>query len=95
VDDIAYRRATARIEAIFAFYRHVLVYLVVCFFLAAVNLFRNPHHLWFLWVTFGWGIGLLVHGLNVYSYRWFGGRRDQMIQRELKRQRESEETPAA
>jgi 2TM domain len=34
----------------------------------------------------GWGIGLLVHGLNVYSYRWSGSRREQMIQRELERQ---------
>jgi hypothetical protein len=95
VDDLAYRRATARIEALFAFYRHVLMYLVVSFFLAAINLWRNPHHPWFLWVMFGWGIGLLAHGLNVYSYRWFGPRRDQMIQRELKRQAESRETPVA
>jgi hypothetical protein len=34
----------------------------------------------------GWGIGLLVHGLKVYSYRWSGSRREQMIQRELERQ---------
>jgi hypothetical protein len=33
-----------------------------------------------------WGIGVLVHGLNVYSYRWFGSHREQMIQHELDRQ---------
>jgi 2TM domain len=35
----------------------------------------------------GWGIGLLVHGLNVYSYRWFGSSREQVIQHELERQK--------
>ena len=86
MDDIAYRRAAWRVEARLAFYRHVMIYVVVNLLLAALNLIRNPNHLWFQWVIFGWGIGLLAHGLNVYSYRWLGSRREQMIQRELQRQ---------
>ena len=86
MDDIAYRRAAWRVEARLAFYRHVMIYVVVNLLLVALNLVRNPNHLWFQWVIFGWGIGLLAHGLNVYSYRWLGSRREQMIQRELQRQ---------
>jgi hypothetical protein len=94
MDDIAYRRAAWRVEARLAFYRHVMIYVVVNLLLAGLNLIRNPDHLWFQWVIFGWGIGVLAHGLNVYSYRWLGSRREQMIQRELQRQeRLRQETP--
>ena len=85
MDDIAYRRAAARVEARLAFYRHAMIYAVVNALLAAVNLLKNPGHLWFPWVILGWGIGLFAHGLNVYSYRWLASRREQMIQRELER----------
>jgi hypothetical protein len=86
-DEILYRRAAARVEMQLAFYRHVLIYVVVNILLAGLNLLKNPHHLWFQWVILGWGIGLLAHGLNVYSYRWFGPHRERMIQRELERQK--------
>ena len=86
-NEILYRRAAARVAMQRAFHRHVMIYVIVNVLLAAVNLLTNPHHLWFQWGVLGWGIGLLAHGLNVYSYRWFGSRRDEMIQRELERQR--------
>jgi hypothetical protein len=77
-NEIVYRRAAVRATMQRTFYRHVMIYIVV-------NL-KDPNHLWFQWGMLGWGIGLLVHGLKVYSYRWSGSRREQMIQRELKRQ---------
>jgi hypothetical protein len=40
---------------------HLCVYVVVIAGLAALNLARNPSHLWFLWVLIGWGIVLAVH----------------------------------
>jgi hypothetical protein len=85
MDEIAYRRAAARVEMRLAFYRHAMIYLVVNVLLAALNLLKNPHHLWFQWVILGWGIGLFSHALNVYSYRWFASGRERMIQRELQR----------
>lgn len=88
-NEILYRRAAVRATMKLAFYRHVMIYIVVNALLAAINLLNDPHHLWFQWGMLGWGIGLLVHALNVYSYRWFGSRREQMIQRELERQREN------
>ena len=86
MDEIAYRRAAARVEARLAFYRHAMIYAVVNVLLAGLNLLKNPHHIWFPWVILGWGIGLFAHALNVFSYRWFASQREQMIQRELQRQ---------
>ena len=40
---------------------HLCVYVVVIAGLAALNLIRNPSHLWFLWVLIGWGIILAAH----------------------------------
>jgi len=94
MDDLAYRRAAARVEARLGFYRHAMIYVVVNVLLAALNFLKNPAHLWFQWVIFGWGIGLFAHGLNVYSYRWFSSRREQMIQSELQRQERSRQGPA-
>jgi hypothetical protein len=94
MDDIAYRRAAWRVETQLAFYRHAMIYVVANVLLAILNLLKSPDHLWFPWVILGWGIGLLAHGLNVYSYRWLGSRREQMIQRELQRQeRLRQQTP--
>jgi hypothetical protein len=86
-NEILYRRAAVRATMRQAFYRHVMIYIVVNVLLVAVNLWKDPSHLWFQWGMLGWGIGLLVHGFNVYSYRWFGSRREEMIQRELERQK--------
>jgi hypothetical protein len=86
-NEIIYRRAAVRATMQRAFYRHVMIYIVVNALLVALNLLKDPNHLWFQWGMLGWGIGLLVHGLNVYSYRWFASPREQMIQHELDRQK--------
>lgn len=93
MDDIAYRRAQARVEARLAFYRHATVYVLVNLFLIILNLLRSPDELWFYWPLLGWGIGLLSHAFNVYSYRWEGPRKDRMIQRELERETRLRGTP--
>ena len=86
-NEIIYRRAAVRATMQRAFYRHVMIYIVVNALLVALNLLKDPNHLWFQWGMLGWGIGLLVHGLNVYSYRWFGSHLEQIMQHELKRQK--------
>ena len=85
MDDIAYRRAKARVEARLGFYRHAMIYVAVNLFLIFFNLWREPHHIWFQWPLLGWGIGLAWHGWHVYSYRWNSARKDRMIQREMER----------
>ena len=93
MDDIAYRRARVRVEARLGFYRHATIYVVVNLLLALWNLMREPQHLWFQFPMLGWGVGLLAHGMNVFSYRWSGPRKEQMIQREMERQARLRQTP--
>lgn len=67
--DESYQRAKERVEELKGFYGHLIAYIVVNVFLAIVNILTIPGFLWFLFVTFFWGIGLIAHGLSVFSKR--------------------------
>ena len=56
---------------------HLGVYVLVVGLLAALNLYRNPGNLWFIWVLLGWGIGVAAHGLAVLFQR--SGRREEIF----------------
>src|SRR5215510_4267962 len=42
---------------------HLGIFMVVVGLLAAINLYRRPDHIWFIWVLGGWGIGTAAHDL--------------------------------
>ena len=50
-------------RAMRAFVIHLGAFIVVVALLAALNLYRNPQHLWFVWVLIGWGVGVAAHAL--------------------------------
>jgi len=54
---------------------HLGVYVLVVGLLAALNLYRNPGNIWFIWVLLGWGIGVAAHGLAILLQR--SGRREE------------------
>jgi hypothetical protein len=56
-------------HALRAFLIHLGVFVVVVGAIAAINLLRNPNHLWFVWVLAGWGIGVAAHGLAILLQR--------------------------
>jgi 2TM domain len=62
---------------------HLGVYVLVVGLLAALNLYRNPDNLWFIWVLLGWGIGVAAHGLAILLQR--SGRREEMFTDRRKR----------
>jgi hypothetical protein len=33
-----------------------------------INLMTSPQHLWFYWPALGWGLGLLMHSLRVFTH---------------------------
>jgi hypothetical protein len=73
VDDNKYRAAKSRVQQLRAFYVHLTTYIVVNAFLIILNLLTDPHQLWFYWVTLGWGVGLVAHGLQTFgSFTIFG-----------------------
>lgn len=50
------------------FWIHLGVFAIVNAALTTANLVNHPEKIWFHWVLMGWGIGLLVHGFQVFSH---------------------------
>ena len=59
--------ALAHARKIKRFYIHLAQYCIVIAVLAVVNILVYPSRLWVLWVAFGWGMGVLVHGLRAFD----------------------------
>ena len=66
-----------------SFYTHAIQYGLVMLLLLVINLMTNPDYLWVIWPAMGWGIGLLIHGLNVFEVINFFG--DDWERRQIKR----------
>jgi len=68
-----YEKARKRVEEIRGFYTHLLTYVLVNLGLFILNIVTSPGHFWFFWPLFGWGIGVLAHGLSVFGPRRLWG----------------------
>lgn len=79
------RKAARRAGAKLGFLSHLTTYVIVNFGLVAVNLATSRHYLWFPWVLFGWGIGLVAHGVSVFLVG--SNLRERMIASEMERLR--------
>lgn len=72
-EDAAHRAARRRVRALRGWYVHAFVYAVVIAGLWAVHLATGSTHVtrggfpWPLAPMFGWGLGLAIHGLVVWS----------------------------
>ena len=88
-----------RVHRLAEFYRHVFVYTIVIGGLWCINLWgfwdgglpRNWYFYWAVWPTFGWGIGLVTHGLSVlpvwsfFSQDWEDRKVKEMLARDEQR----------
>jgi transcriptional regulator with XRE-family HTH domain len=59
--------ALAHVRKIKAFYMHLVQYVVIVVALAIVNYLTSPEYWWVGWVAFGWGIGVIAHGVQVFD----------------------------
>lgn len=50
-----------------AFYQHLITYGITIAFLFIVNFIVSPGYWWALWAAFGWGIGVVSHGISVFE----------------------------
>ena len=66
-EETKYQKAKKRVEAIKGLYMHLTVYVVVNLILFSINMIVSPDSLWFIWPLMGWGIGLFIHALTVFS----------------------------
>lgn len=69
-----YQKARDRVEKIKSFYGNLTAYFLVIPFLAWLN-YRTTSFPWALFPAFGWGFGLLMHGLEAYGYNPLWGKR--------------------
>ncbi|MGA2641242.1 MAG: 2TM domain-containing protein [Spirochaetia bacterium] len=91
--DMDEKLALARRIAIrkIAFVRHAITYIVVIAGLAIVNNLTYGGYQWWLWVAFGWGIGVVSHFLSAFLYQ-SGNLVDRLAKRELEKMNESDKT---
>lgn len=55
------------------FYRSLLLYALVIPLLTAINAWHSPQHWWVIWPALGWGLGLLVHAIQLFGTLPFFG----------------------
>ncbi|MDC8106030.1 2TM domain-containing protein [Chryseobacterium sp. PTM-20240506] len=66
-ENLTYKKAVRRVKELKAFYGNLTSYCLVIPFLFVLNLLTSPDHLWFYWPMLGWGIGIIVHAINVFG----------------------------
>ena len=67
---------------------HLITYLVMNTFFICLNLYHNPDHIWFWWPLVGWGFGVVMNGLSVFSP--FGNSWEKRKVREIMEKEEKE-----
>lgn len=73
--DPKYRQAKIKVDKIKKFYSELMTYCIIIIFLAILNYYNNEwRNPWFLWVVFGWGLGLIFKAAKVFDYFPFIGK---------------------
>ncbi len=93
MSDINDKAALARkiAERKVAFIRHAISYLVVVVGLAVINNLTYGGYQWWLWVAFGWGVGVVSHFLSAFLYQ-SGSLVERLAKKELEKMNESDKT---
>lgn len=74
IQNSSYVKAVEKVEKLKEFYQNIISYCIIIPFLIFINLRFSPQFHWFWFPMFGWGIGVLFHGLDVYDYNPFLGK---------------------
>jgi len=74
-----------------SFLRHAVTYLIVIAGLAVINNLTWGGYQWWLWVAFGWGVGVISHFLSAFLYQ-SGSLVDRIAKREMEKMDEIDKT---
>jgi VanZ family protein len=85
-DDKVYERAKERVEEKIIFLSHLAVYIILNAFLFFLDYRDDKMIGWAYWPLFGWGIGLVMHGLNAFVFGEGSSLKDRMIKKEMERE---------
>jgi len=66
MDEKKYQEAKERVKELKDFYRNLFTYIGINLLLMIINLVTSSDHLWFLWVTLFWGIGIILHATKIF-----------------------------
>jgi len=67
------QKALEYVRDVKGFYSHLFTFAIVIAALFILNLVMTPGYLWVFWVVFGWGIGIVSHGVAVFElFSFFG-----------------------
>ena len=61
--------AKRRVKKMKRFYTHLSFFVAGNIVVAAINFKTTPDNLWFYWLTLGWGMAILIHGVNIFSLK--------------------------
>lgn len=87
-----YKEARKKVEEEKKFYHHLGVYVVMNIFFIVLNLVTSPEHLWFYWPMLGWGLGLFLQGVKVFTNVGFSKEwEDKRIERYMKDKRRKDQ----
>lgn len=87
--DAIERQARRRAALKMGWYIHAGVYIAVNLMLATLSAMSGRH--WAVFPAFGWGLGLLVHGVVVFLVTGGGGLHERLVQRERRQLQASQE----
>jgi len=79
-------RARRRVARKMGFYIHLTVFVLVNAGMFAINSMTGGYR-WSVWPLWGWGLGLLIHGVVTFMSLQGDGLRDRMVRDEMERLR--------
>lgn len=88
IKDKRYQKAKEKVEAIKGFFGNLLAYCIIIPALAWLN-YSTTSFPWVIFPMLGWGLGVLLHGMEVYGYNPLWGKRWE--ERKLRELMENEE----
>ena len=84
-EELARTTARAKLD----FIRHLFTYGIIIAALIIINNIAGGGYQWWIWPAVGWGVGVLFHFLNVYTFR-SGTLEKKLIDKELKKMDEDQ-----
>ena len=62
-----YNQARKQVKKKKRFYRHLTSYIIINFFLFAINQMTDPFEQWFFFPLLSWGVAIAFHYINVFG----------------------------
>ena len=62
-----FKKAKRKVQKRKGFYIHFGIYVILVLFFFFMNIFTEPHELWFQFPSMAWGVGVAIHYLTTFG----------------------------